>query len=362
MARVNRTTGTLLILGIAVLLASVTGTRLLMINPAKLPTGPEPTEPAGSQPDIFAGAQIDARGGTSNLVPGVPGRVAAILVKEDQSVKQGDIIVRLDDEAERKRLQAAEFELAAAKARLAAATDALKQHQIKYIEQEHLVDLAKGALAEAKILYAAAQKKVDSLLAATARDELLIAKQKREDAEKALSSAIRAFDEFKLIDPKLTLREHEETLKKAEKNVEAAKAAIEMYTIKAPFDGRVIALNIRPGEQFGAAMFPGSQPPVVFCPDGELIARAQVDQDNAWKVKPGMKVTLKDKSPSRHHEWTGVVDRVSPWLTRPRGVAFEPDQMNDTRTRECIIRINPDPDNPLIIGQQMRVRIHVDSK
>ncbi len=198
-------------------------------------------------------------------------------------------------------------------------------------------------------------------LSKTAQSELKIKLQQRKDAENHIEAAERGLSLLKTIDPKVVLKENEENLKKAEKDVEAAKATIEMYSVKAPFDGRIISLNIRPGEQFGAATFPGAPAPIVFCPDGDLVARAQVDQDNAWKVKPGMNVTLKDKSPSRHHEWTGVVERVSPWLQKPRGVAFEPDQMNDARTRECTIRITPDPDNPLIIGQQMRVRIHVDS-
>ena len=361
MARVNRTTGTLLILGVAVLLATVTGTRLF-INPAKLPTGPEPAEPQANQPDIFAGGRIDAPGGLSAPVPGVPGRVAAIMIKEDQIVKQNEVILQLDDTAERKKLESAEKALDAAAAKLKAAPEVLKEHKLKLIEKEHQVEVARNALELEKILYAEAEKRYNQKIAATAEVEFQTARKRRQIAEETVVAAERALSEFKSIDPRLALKEHEENYKKAEKDVEAAKAAIEMYKVKAPFNGRVIALNIRPGEQFGAAMFPGAQPPIVFAPEGDLIARAEVDQDNAWKVKPGMKVTLKDKSPSRHHEWTGVVERVSPWLQRQRGTAFEPDQMNDTRTRGCIIRINPDPDNPLIIGQQMRVRIHVDSK
>ena len=122
--------------------------------------------------------------------------------------------------------------------------------------------------------------------------------------------------------------------------------------MKAPFDGRVIALNIRVGEQFGPSLFPGSQPPIVFCPEGELIARVEVDQERAYLVKPGQTVTLHDKSPSRKQQLTGTVERVARILRPRRGSAFEPDQMNDTRTCECIIRIKPDPFR-FLIGQQM---------
>jgi membrane fusion protein (multidrug efflux system) len=310
--------------------------------------------------DIFAGGQIDAPGGgLAYPVPGVPGRVAAILIKEDQHVKQGQIILQLDNEAERKKLEAAEAELAAAKYKLEGSNSAVTIHKTKLNEAELQVKTAKSALVQIEIAITELEKNLQ--LAKSAQSELRIKQQQKKDAQNHVEAAEKSLALLGAIDPRLVLKENEENLKKAEKNVEAAKAEIEKFFVKAPFDGRVISLNIRPGEQFGAIAY-GAPPPIVFCPDGDLVARAQVDQENAWKVKPGMKVTLKDKSPSRHHEWTGVVERVSPWLQKQRGNAFELDQMNDTRTRECIIRITPDPDNPLIIGQQMRVRIHVDSK
>ena len=54
------------------------------------------------------------------------------------------------------------------------------------------------------------------------------------------------------------------------------------------------------------------------------------------------------------------LERVSRWLQRPRQLLNEPGQ--DTRTRECIIRIDPDAKNPLMIGQGMSVRINLGEK
>ncbi len=363
MARVNRTTGTFLVLGVVLLLATVTGTHFL-INPAKLPA---PIDPPISEPavqDVYAGAKIDIPGGVAALAPGIPGRVAFIKVQEDQPVKAGDVILVLDDKAEQLRLQALELAVTAAKAKVDGAKESAKnfliEHQIKLTQQQHLVDTAKGALVQANNRFDNAEKNKD--LSMQAKELFQQAGQQKIDARKAVETAEKALELLKSIDPTLPLKEHEENLKKAEKEVAAGKAALEAYSIKAPFDGRVIALNIRVGEQFGPTMFPGSQPPIVFCPEGDLIARVEVDQERAHLVKKGMTVTLHDKSPSRKHEWTGTVERVANWFTRPRGSAFEPDQMNDTRTCECIIRIKPDPKNPLMIGQQMRARIHIERK
>ncbi len=117
MARVNRATGTFLILSVVVLLATATGTRWL-INPAKLPAPADPAPQTATNADIYAGAQIDAPGGLAFPVPGVPGRVAKILVKEDQHVKQDQVILQLDDQTKRMELEAAEAALAAAKFKL----------------------------------------------------------------------------------------------------------------------------------------------------------------------------------------------------------------------------------------------------
>jgi hypothetical protein len=48
------------------------------------------------------------------------------------------------------------------------------------------------------------------------------------------------------------------------------------------------------------------------------------------------------------------VQHVSDWYTHRRSIMHEPLQVNDVRTLECIIRIEPDQP-PLRIGQRVRV-------
>src|SRR5262245_9023669 len=306
MARVNRTTGSFLVFGVVLLLATVTGTRFL-INPAKIPAPADPPA-AGEEQPVFGGAVIDIPGGVANLVPGAPGRVADIKVKEDQLIKAGEVILQLDDQVEKKKLQAAEFALAAATARLESAKEDLKEHKLKLVVHEHNVEMAKGALAKAETALTESNNQKD--LTAAGRSSYLLAKQTKADAEKGVTAAEKALELVKSIDPALSLKEDEQNLKKAEADVQAGQASLDLLKVKAPFDGRVIALNIRVGEQFGPSLFPGSQPPIVFCPEGDLIARVEVDQERAYLVKAGQSVTLHDKSPSRKQQWTGTVERV----------------------------------------------------
>jgi multidrug resistance efflux pump len=174
-------------------------------------------------------------------------------------------------------------------------------------------------------------------------------------------------EEFQLNEMKrLTPNQHTLALadlkrKEADLALKTAKHALDKHVVKAPCDGHVIEIHIKKGESFPqmpTAM--QARPLIVFAPDEPLIARAQIEQSDAWFVKPGMRVTLRDHNPSNPQTWSGTVESLSRWVQRPRSVLAEPDQMNDARIRECIIRIDGKPDN-LIIGSMMRVQIDVNS-
>jgi hypothetical protein len=54
--------------------------------------------------------------------------------------------------------------------------------------------------------------------------------------------------------------------------------------------------------------------------------------------------------------WRGRVTSLSDWYTQRRSILQEPLQLNDVRTLECLIAVDPDQ-APLRIGQRVRVLI-----
>jgi hypothetical protein len=94
---------------------------------------------------------------------------------------------------------------------------------------------------------------------------------------------------------------------------------------------------------------------VLFCPKGERLIRAEVEQEFAGQVTVGQTALVEDDT-GTGATWTGKVLRVSDWFTHRRSILQEPLQFNDVRTLECLIAVaHGQP--PLRIGQRVRVTI-----
>ena len=64
-----------------------------------------------------------------------------------------------------------------------------------------------------------------------------------------------------------------------------AEAELERLQVKAPFDATVLQVNIRPGEYASAAAL--SAPLVMLGRSGKYHVRVQIDQNDAWRFRPG---------------------------------------------------------------------------
>src|SRR5262249_16255631 len=122
--------------------------------------------------------------------------------------------------------------------------------------------------------------------------------------------------------------------------------------IKAPTAGTVLRVLVNPGEMLGTAR---REPAVQFCPKGQRLVRAEVEQEFAGSVSLGQAAAVQDDSKAGT-TWAGKVSRISDWYTQRRSIIQEPLQINDVRTLECLIAL--DPGQPqLRIGQRVRVSI-----
>lgn len=76
-------------------------------------------------------------------------------------------------------------------------------------------------------------------------------------------------------------------LELAEAQVHEIRTEIERRTVRAPVAGRILQLNARPGEL--AAPAASGTPLVLLGDDARLHVRVEVDQHDAWRVRPGAK-------------------------------------------------------------------------
>lgn len=140
-------------------------------------------------------------------------------------------------------------------------------------------------------------------------------------------------------------------MKAREALVEQARLGVLGHDLYAPADGTILRVFTSTGDLLG------TQPKVAaiqFCPHGERIIRAEVQQEWAAKVEVGQVAIVADEARAGY-QWKGKVTRVSDWYAHRRSMIFEPFQYNDVRTLECLVSV--EPGRPLRIGQRVRVTI-----
>src|SRR5579864_7215404 len=355
MARVNRTTGFFLILGVAVLIVSVTGVNMIMQNSASSAASKSPEDDRTPVVlDVVCTGKVDVPAGLEMPVPGAPGRVVELCVHEGEDVKANQLILRVNDTEAQAKLTLARNQLNDAKAAVDDLKLAANERKAAQNQLERKKDLAGSQWSSAaKIL----QQTQDLKKARAAKDiDLTMAIAKEDEARRLYDSACKALDDFKANDPiPGKTKQVERNIQTAEDNLRAAEKMVEMHVLRARKDGTIVQLNVQEGEAIG----PNNRiAPVLFRPKGDLIVRAEVDQSHIDHVRVGMPVTLTNSGGPGSLQWKGTVERISDIIGPRRLIVFEPGQYNDVRTCECIIHVEADPNHPLRLGQVMIVRIH----
>jgi multidrug resistance efflux pump len=320
--------------------------------PSRPPGAPAADDaPARAEPRPGGFGFVDVEGGVVPLSPVQPGRVAKVAAQEGQEVDAGAELFRLDDTPARIKVRQAKAAAEAAEEQLKQARKLPEQHRRK-------VEAQKAAVAAAK---------AEADAAATQRDKVRRIYENRaggsaEDVRAAEALAAKAEagargEEAKLAALEALAPTHAVAL--AERDVEAKRAVLEEAeyalrecAVRAPGKGEVLRLNVAEGEVLGPTP---RQPAVLFCPAGPRIVRAEIDQEFAARVKPGLAATVQDDA-TAGGRWTGTVVRVSDWYAHRRSILLEPKEFNDVRTLECVIRLDPGQP-PLKIGQRLRVTL-----
>jgi multidrug resistance efflux pump len=311
-------------------------------------------EPAGGGSEeaeaVACFGHVDVEHGVTSLYPVQAGRVADVLVEENQRVEAGALLLRLEDSAARLRVKEAEADLAAARLQLVRSRKLPGQHEARLAQMQAGIEAAESRLSVARRL----RDRQASLLTqdvASARD-LAIATDQVKEAQALLRTEREKRAELQLHDPADEVRGAEAAVQGREARLGQAREILRECGLRAPSGGKVLRVLVGPGELLGG---PTSQPVLLFCPDGPRFIRAEVEQEFARRVQVGQPATIRDESDDAT-VWRGRVSLLSDWFTQRRSVLREPLQGNDVRTLECRIVLEPGQP-PLRIGQRVRVLI-----
>jgi len=239
----------------------------------------------------------------------LPGIVAEVMVSEGDLVKQGDVLVKLDDSINIADRDAKAKQVSAAASRLENAKIALDD------EKEQLSRYNK--MSEEAI----------------SRNDV---ERRRFATKKATSSVNTAKAEYESAIAELKL----------------AEATLEQMTIKAPIDARILKVRVQKGQYINAG---SNIAPILLGNDNPLHLRVTIDENDVWRFNPDMKA----KAALRSNKDIAVdlrLVRIEPYVQPKRNLSGDTSERVDTRVLEVIYAIESSPKR-LYIGEQMDVFI-----
>ncbi len=340
-------------LGVLLLLASGTIVVISLRSHAS-PTDPPKTSSAISADDKrwYSLGEVDNQGGVTRIYPLQLGQVTEISAKEDEPVKAGAELFRLDDSVQAIKVREAEAALKAAQEQLAVAEARVNEASEQIAAQQEAIEAAKLKVDQARIARDK-QKRMGS--------ETLADTEAVQNAEIMLHRAkigVRA-EQQKLALAQAAKRTAEGLVAVAKANIEGKKAlldearkAVSQCIVRAPVDGTPLRININKGEVLGANP---RQPAIQFAVAGPLLVRAEVEQEFVGRVRLNQNVVIED-SVTNEELARGKVASLALWYAPRRTANAEIMAMNsDTRTLECLIHIESTT-RTLRIGQRVRVQ------
>lgn len=245
------------------------------------------------------------RGRITSLSPQVAGYVAAVEVTDFQTVRKGDVIVRLDDRQPRQRVEQARAALAGAQAALAIGEQSV-------VSAEAVVGAREAALISAQAAAGTAQSTADRTSALRKRG--IAAESTAEASGAALSQAQAGVAQAQaaLDTAKEDVRSARVALDAKRADIAAAQAAVELAAIdlentiiRAPEDGRLGQIGARTGQYVTA----GSALAALVGPDVWVIANFKETSLHGMRLGQVARFTV---DAMQHREFTGRVEAFSP--------------------------------------------------
>ncbi len=149
------------------------------------------------------------------------------------------------------------------------------------------------------------------------------------------------------------VRESEARVEVLRRALEQALVERERSEVRAPIDGEVLKVDVRPGEAVLAGAL--GRPLVLLGETVPLHVRVDVDEHDAWRVEPaaGARALLRGQS-AIASRLTFV--RFEPYVTPKRSLTGDSTERVDTRVLQVIYRLE-EPDPRWLVGQQADVFI-----
>ncbi|QGY58751.1 biotin/lipoyl-binding protein [Pantoea agglomerans] len=304
-------------------------------------------------------------GDAVTIAPKASGYVVKLLVKDNQRVKKGDLLVEIDPSDNRAQREQANAQLGLAVAQLHQAQAQLALSKVQYPAQRDQA-LADQAKAEANLLNAQAdyrrQRGVDPR--ATSQRNIDSASAQLRSAQAQLQSAKAQVEVASQV--ALQIRQQETNVEARQQQVEQAKAQLSTadlnlsYTqVRAPYDGFVTKRNVQLGTlvQAGSSLFSLVSP--------EIWVTANFKESQLQHMNPGDKVEISvDAWPDMKLE--GHVDSIQ-MGSGSRFSTFPSENATGNYVKivqrvpvKIVVDKGLDPNHPLPLGLSVEPKVTVE--
>lgn len=315
-----------------------------------------PTQPPGAPPEAASAETVAAVGlvepGTENvaLSCAVSGLVTTLSVKAGDHVRSGQKLFSVDDRDLTADLAAKRAALDSARARLAKLEAEPRPEELPPAEAK--VAEAKAQLSDAQVQVRLIESVTDPR--AVKKEDVLRRRLAYEAAQARLSQAEKDLALLKAgaWAPDKAIAQAQ--VKQAEAAVRQDEIGLERLTTRAPMDGVILQNRVRLGQY--AQCGPLDEPLMVFGGGRELHVRADVDEEDAWRVKAGAAAVAQLRGNSKN-EYALEFVRFEPYVIAKQSLTGAAKERVDTRVLQVIYRFR-DHKAPVFDGQQMDVFIN----
>ncbi|MBC7783261.1 MAG: efflux RND transporter periplasmic adaptor subunit [Burkholderiales bacterium] len=321
------------------------------LPPAKA-VAPPPT--SDYQQQIAGAGLVEAQGENIAISSVVPGVVESVHAQVGDHVKKGQKLFSVEAGDLQAQLSVRQAQVAAAEERLAA---------LKASPRPEDVPPAEAKVAEGRAILSDRMEQLNRLdtlrgSGAVGQDESQRAAWAVEVAKAQLTGAEAALAKIKAGTWAPDIKVAEADVASARAQVDALKIEWNRRTVVAPSDGKILQVRVRAGEFAAAGVM--QTPLMVLGQTATLHVRVDIDENDAWRLKPGSVASASLRGNSALKTNLSFV-RVEPYVIPKRSLTGESTERVDTRVLQVIYKVEA-ATFPIYVGQQMDVFIDAAGK
>lgn len=280
---------------------------------------------------LAAPARIEGASENVNVGAGVDGVLAAVLVREGQTVSAGQSLALVDCRDDQARLSEMRAAIEIAKQKRERLLRGSRDEERRIAREQELAAKAALQLAQTQ------QQRMRSLYATgdVAKERLDLAEKEASVAEATLRGAQQQQQLVNAQPLPEELARAEAELAEAEARLRTTQARLGKCQIRAPQAGTVLRIHIHPGEVVSTL---NPQPVLVLADTSKLFARAEVDERDVGQLTLNQPVLLRadalDGQTCRGH-----VQRLGQLMGRKHIRSGDPAEKSDRDVLEVLIEL-----------------------